>query len=398
VIGQAITVAFSSIATQKLRSLLTMLGVIIGVAAVIALVSLANGALASTTSQIQGLGSNVIAVDIGAQGFGPTSATGTAAPTSLTVSQAAILVHDRGVVGAAPVMAGSGTLAVGSTSGTAGVVGTSASYAQIMGYRVRWGRFLSPLDVASGQNVVVLGSAEATDLFGGVDPVGNSLTIDGVPFQVIGVLESKGSTFGQNQDSFVAIPWTTAQGFFGDGGITQVYLSAAKGTDVTSLVNRLDEQLLNWLTTAEDFNVTSQSQILSTISSVTSIFTTLLAGIASISLVVGGIGIMNIMLVSVTERTREIGIRKSVGASRGAVLLQFLVEALVLAGLGGLLGILVGWSVSALLGKIIGVGASFSPGTAALAFGVSLAIGVVFGLWPASRAAALRPVDALRVD
>jgi putative ABC transport system permease protein len=196
----------------------------------------------------------------------------------------------------------------------------------------------------------------------------------------------------------VAIPWTVARALFGVSAIQSVYLSAAPGADMTAVVTRVDRLLLTWLQSASNFNVATQAEILNALGSVTSILTTLLAGIAGISLVVGGIGIMNIMLVSVTERTREIGIRKAIGASRAIILLQFLIEALTLSGLGGLLGIVVGNVASRILASIIHIQVAFSPRTAALAFLFSLAIGLGFGLWPANRAAGLHPVDALRME
>ncbi|MDA8194233.1 MAG: ABC transporter permease [Thermaerobacter sp.] len=402
-LSQTLKVAMKSIWAQKMRSLLTMLGVIIGVAAVIALIGLARGASASISSQIQGLGSNLIVIKTNqAPGAAALSASSAAAPLlppgQLTPNEALSLGQVPGIAAVAPVMAGTATFGVGATSSAAGLVGTNASYQPVMNYQLAAGRFLSPLDIASDANVAVLGSQEATTLFGAADPVGNSMTIDGVPFQVIGVLAPKGSALGQSQDSFVAIPWSVAESVLGQTSISTIYLSARSSAAIAPLTTRLDLKLLTWLGSAANFSLTTQSQILSTLNSITTTMQMVLGGIAGISLVVGGIGIMNIMLVSVTERTREIGIRKAIGASYLAIMSQFLVESLTLSGLGGILGIGLGTAISEVLGHALGTVVAFSPTTALLAFAFSLGVGLIFGLWPASRAAGLHPVDALRID
>lgn len=400
--SQTLKVSMSAIWAQKLRSLLTMLGVIIGVAAVIALISLARGATQSISSKIEGLGSNLITVSTTTQGS-PLSSSSTATtpllpPGQLTAQEALSLGMVPGIARVAPIVAGSATFAVGDTTSSVGLVGTNAAYQHIMNYQLAEGRFLSPLDISSDANVAVLGSQEATNLFGAANPVNNVMTINGIPFKVVGVLAPKGSLFGQSSDDFVAIPWTVAQSVLGQTNISNIYLSAKGNANVTALTNRLNLKLLTWLGSANNFSVTTQSQILSTLSSITTTMQDVLGGIAGISLIVGGIGIMNIMLVSVTERTREIGIRKAIGASHGAILLQFLVESLTLAGLGGLIGIVLGTVISDVLGGVLGATTTFSASTALLAFGFSLTVGLVFGLWPASRAASLHPVDALRVE
>ena len=401
-IGQTVRVALQAVWAQKLRSILTMLGVIIGVAAVIGLVALASGATSSVSQRIEGLGSNLLVVSVGPHQFGPNTGTtqsaAPATPATLTLLEAQALGRVKGIAAAAPVIAGSATLGEGGATTTAGLVGTGPGYQQVLNYQMAEGRFLSPVDVAQSLNVVVLGSTEAEDLFGALDPVGDTVTVNGVPFQVIGVTKSKGSVFGQSQDTYAAIPWTVAESLLGQTTVSSVYLSADSHASTTRVEGRVDDKLLGWLGSATNFSVTDQAEVLSTLSSVTSVLTTLLAGVASISLVVGGIGIMNIMLVSVTERTREIGIRKAVGASHGAILLQFLVEALTLAGLGGLLGILVGDIASQVLGHTLGITPGFSVETALLAFLFSLFVGLVFGIWPANRAAGLHPVEALRVE
>lgn len=404
-ISQSVGVALRSIWEQKLRSILTMLGIIIGVGAVITLVTLGHGASSSVTKNIEGLGSNLLVVDVGS-GAGDTfsttsavSSTASLAPVpNLTMAEASRLGALKGVAGVAPVMAGSGTLGLGTNTTTVGLVGTTPAYQTIMNYKLAEGRFLSPLDEQDDENVIVLGSTEAEDLFGAINPVGDSVTVNGVPFEVIGVLASKGSSLGQSENTFAAIPMDRAESLLGPQSLSTVYLSAKSGSNVNAVISRIDQRLLAWLGSSQNFSVTAQSQILSTLTSVQNSLTLLLAGVAGISLVVGGIGIMNIMLVSVSERTREIGIRKAVGASRGAILGQFLIEALVLSGIGGLLGVAAGGGASAVLGTSFGFDAGFNVETAALALAFALTVGLVFGLWPANRAAGLRPVDALRVE
>lgn len=400
-IGQSIGVAFKSIWTKKLRSLLTMLGVIIGVGAVIALIALGSGSGASIANNIRGLGSNLIVANVGVSPLATTnsSSLSTATPPPLTAAQANDLGDMKGVSGAAPVMTDSGTLAVGTESTTSQIIGTNAKYLTIMGYHVAEGRFLSPLDVSAANSVIVLASSEATSLFGHTDPVGNTVSLNGVPFRVVGVLAAKASDAGDSSDDFGAIPWTTAETLFGSSaGITTVDLSAATHANSTQVVTRIENKLFAWLGSPNDYTVTAQSQILSTLSSVTKETTLLLGGVAGISLIVGGIGIMNIMLVSVTERTREIGIRKAIGASTGNILFQFLIESLVLAGVGGLLGVGVGILGAHIMHASFGMSTIVSPDIPLLSFGFALAVGLIFGLWPATRASLLRPADALRSE
>ncbi len=406
-ISQSIGVALRAVWEQKLRSILTMLGIIIGVGAVITLVTLGHGASSSVTKNIEGLGSNLLVVDVGTgvgESFGrlggatTVSDTSLAPPPNLTLSEAQKLGNIARVVGVAPVVEGSGTLGVGTTTASVGLVGTTPAYQNIMNYKLQEGRFLTPLDETDGENVIVLRSTEAQTLFGAINPVGDTVTVNGVPFEVVGVLANKGTSLGQSEDSFAAIPIDRAESLLGSTSLSTVYLSAKSQSNVTAVISRLDQKLLSWIGTSQNFSVTAQSQILSTLTSVQNSLTLLLAGVAGISLIVGGIGIMNIMLVSVSERTREIGIRKAVGASRGAILGQFLIEALVLSGIGGLLGVGSGAAASVLLSKSFGYQPSFHTGIALLAFAFALAVGLVFGLWPANRAAGLRPVDALRVE
>jgi len=395
-IRQAIEVALRSLWTQKLRSLLTMLGVIIGVGAVLALVALGKGAQASITSNIQGLGSNLIVASIGSNPFQTANQTQPTPVPPVSMNQALTLAHLPGIQAVAPVMTGSGTAAVGDTSTSVNVIGTTPSYSQILNYHVALGRNLSPLDIQADNPVVVLGNQAATTLFGQRDPVGDMITINGVPFTVVGVYQTKGTSFGQSQDNFAEIPWTTAERLFGPATVTTIDLSAAPKANVTAVENHLNQQLLDWLGSSSNFSVTAQSQILSTLNAVSQVTTVLLGGVAGISLVVGGIGIMNIMLVSVSERTREIGIRKAVGASPVDILVQFLIEAVLLSLIGGLIGLAAGVLFSRIMTQSFHLPSAIQPSIALLALGFALLVGVVFGIWPASRAARMRPAEALR--
>ncbi|NMP24775.1 ABC transporter permease [Sulfobacillus harzensis] len=408
-IGQTLKISVRAIWTQKVRSILTMLGVIIGVGAVIALVSLGNGAQQSINKNIEGLGSNLIVANVGynpfSSGFrgggaGPTtSATGSPTqPQPLTTTQVTALANTNGVRQAAPVLSGNATLGVGASTLSSSVDGTNGAYASITGYHVAQGRFLSALDVQAANPVIVLGSGDAQTLFGRQDPIGDIVNLNGVPFHVVGVLAAKATSAGKNPNDLAVIPWTTYSQVFGSTGITEVDLSAGPHANVNAVVARLDQKLLRWTGSTQDFTVTAQSQILSTLSSVNRVETLLLGGVASISLIVGGIGIMNIMLVSVTERTREIGIRKAVGASTRDIMAQFLIESLVLSGLGGLLGVAAGVGFSHVMSGILKSPTAVSVPTTALAFGFALGVGLIFGLWPAMRAALMRPAQALRVD
>ncbi|AEJ39923.1 protein of unknown function DUF214 [Sulfobacillus acidophilus TPY] len=395
-IRQAIEVALRSLWTQKLRSLLTMLGVIIGVGAVLALVALGKGAQAAITSNIQGLGSNLIVASIGSNPFQTANQTQPTPVPPVSMNQALTLAHLPGIQAVAPVMTGSGTAAVGDTSTSVNVIGTTPSYSQILNYQVDLGRNLSPLDIQADNPVVVLGNQAATTLFGQRDPVGDMMTINGVPFTVIGVYQPKGTSFGQSQDNFAEIPWTTAERLFGPATVTTIELSAAPKANVTAVENHLNQQLLDWLGSSGNFSVTAQSQILSTLNAVSQVTTVLLGGVAGISLVVGGIGIMNIMLVSVSERTREIGIRKAIGASPMDILVQFLIEAVLLSLIGGLIGLAAGVLFSRIMTQSFHLPSAIQPSIALVALGFALLVGIVFGIWPASRAARMRPAEALR--
>jgi putative ABC transport system permease protein len=388
---ELLRLALSRLRTSRLRAALTMLGVVIGVASVVALVGVGQGTTSNITSRLASLGTNLLTV----------SPSGGA--STLTLEDAAAIRKVDGVAAVAPELQTSATIARGTKSSTSSVVGTSADYARVRAYDVWQGSFLTDAAVERGLRVAVLGSTTASDLGLDATSLGSTVTIDGLPFQVIGILQPKGGAGFNNPDDQVLVPLAAIQKYFVAGDtIRTIGVSVAsedRMTEVTDAITALlrDRHELAATDTA-DFSVFNQTQLLDAASSISATLTLLLGGIASISLIVGGIGIMNIMLVSVRERTREIGIRKAVGARGRDILWQFLIEALTLSLLGGLIGILLGLAVSALIGQLAGWGLQFSPSTVAAAVVFSLIVGVVFGVWPARQAARLDPIAALRYE
>jgi putative ABC transport system permease protein len=388
---ELLRLALSRLRTSRLRAALTMLGVVIGVASVVALVGVGQGTTSNITSRLASLGTNLLTV----------SPSGGA--STLTLEDAEAIRKVDGVAAVAPELQTSATVARGTKSSTSSVVGTSADYARVRAYDVWQGSFLTDPTVEHGLRVAVLGSTTASDLGLDATSLGSSVTIDGLPFQVIGILQPKGGAGFNNPDDQVLVPLGAIQKYFVAGDtIRTIGVSVSsedRMTEVTDAITALlrDRHELG-ATDSADFSVFNQTQLLDAASSISATLTLLLGGIASISLIVGGIGIMNIMLVSVRERTREIGIRKAVGARGRDILWQFLIEALTLSLLGGLIGILLGLAVSALIGQLAGWGLQFSPSTVAAAVVFSLIVGVAFGVWPARQAARLDPIAALRYE
>jgi putative ABC transport system permease protein len=351
-----------------------------------------QGTTSNITTRLSGLGTNLLTIS-------PTNSS----TQGLSLEDAAAIARLDGVAAVAPELQTSTTLIVGTKSTTTSVVGTSADYARVRAYDVWQGTFLSPAAVQSGLRVAVLGATTASNLGLDASSVGSTVSIGGLPFEVIGILQPKGGTGFQNPDDQVLVPLATVNKYFVAGDtVRTIGVSVASDTQMTSVTNAItalirDRHQLAATDTA-DFSIFNQTQLLDAASSITATLTLLLGGIASISLVVGGIGIMNIMLVSVRERTREIGIRKAVGARGRDILAQFLIEALTLSLLGGLIGIVLGLAVSALIGQLAGWGFQFNPLTVAAAVVFSLIVGVVFGVWPARMAARLDPISALRYE
>jgi putative ABC transport system permease protein len=398
---ELVQLAVSRLAAARLRAVLTMLGIIIGVGSIVALVAVAQGATSGITNRIQSLGTNLLTVQPGSTTSGFVRQ-GAGSATTLTLGDAEAIASLADVAAVAPQVSTEAVVVAGDKNTTTSVVGTTADYLAVRTYEIWQGSFLTDVANQESLRVAVLGSTTADDLGLGEDAIGTDILVGGIPFRVVGILQSKGSSGIGSQDDQVIVPISTAQRNFVAGTKVRsiaVSVSSADGIKLTKArLTSLLRERHGTDGTNDDFNISDQAQLLDTFSSVTGLLTLLLAGIASISLVVGGIGIMNIMLVSVRERTREIGIRKAIGARGSDILLQFLIEALVLSLLGGLIGIIAGVAASAVIAAIAGWGFSFSPLTVVVAVGFSLVVGVVFGVWPARQAARLDPITALRYE
>jgi len=399
---ELIRLALARLAVSRLRAALTMLGIIIGVASVIALVAVGQGATSGITSQLEALGTNLLTINPGATTTGLVrGAAGSA--TTLTTDDAAAIGQLEGVAALAPEARTQQVVVAGSQNTTTQIVGTTADYAHVRNFDLWQGSFLTSAAVQAGLRVAVLGATTADDLGLGASAVGSTISIDGLPFTVVGILQPKGGVGFVSQDDQILVPIATVEKYFtGSDSVRTIDVSVASADQMTDVTNAITTELRTRhelvAADADDFSITNQAQLLSTVGNVTAILTALLAGIASISLVVGGIGIMNIMLVSVRERTREIGIRKAIGARSSDILLQFLVEAMTLSIIGGLVGTALGILVSAGIDAVAGWPLVINPTTLVLAVGFSGAVGIIFGVWPARQAAVLDPIAALRYE
>ena len=398
---EILAVALGSLRANLLRSILTMLGVIIGVAAVITMVALGEGAQASVRERIEALGSNRLTVRPGG-GFwhGPRQR-----GARITLEEARdVLAGATSVLDITPEVGQSVQLEYQTASANVQVVGTWANYLRANAWDLQAGRIFTESEQEGRRRVAVIGSDLAENLFPrGRDPVGETIGLRGVQFEVIGVLEPKGESGFRNRDESVLVPLSTAMfRLFGTRYLSSFTAEVADESQITLAMAEIETVLRRAHRlrpgTDNDFSITPQTEILNMIAETGETFTFLLGGIAMISLLVGGIGIMNIMLVSVTERTREIGVRKAIGATRLNIQLQFLIEAVVLSGLGGVLGIALGWSASRTLADMAGWQMLVSPDAVTLAFGFSAFVGVLFGFYPARRAARLDPIEALRYE
>ena len=404
---ETLRTALEAIRARRMRSALTTLGILIGIAAVMLTVGLGQGAQQQVASQIDKLGSNLLIVSPGSSTSTSGVRGGRGSATTLTTADAAMLA-DRDVApdikAVAPQSSTSSSLTANSTNWTTTVVGTTPSWEQVRARTLSSGRFFTADEVSSAEPVVVLGATTAEELFNRQDPVGQTVTIGTQPFTVIGVLAELGSTVGEDQDDQAVIPSTTYATVVSPTSgtsVSTIYVEAADQDALSAAYQETTNALLTShgvASASADFTVSSQESIVETATSTSRTLTVLLAGIAAISLLVGGIGVMNIMLVSVTERIREIGLRKALGATPRIILRQFLTEASLLGLAGGLLGLALGAVGAAVLPSLLDQPVTLSATAALLAIVISLLIGVVAGVYPAGRAARLSPIDALRSE
>ena len=400
---ESFLMAWASLVANKLRSLLTMLGIIIGVAAVIALVSIGNGVKQDMENSISSLGSNLLVVLPGAPRT-PGARPSQGSMKSLKISDYEAIAKLEGVKAASPMTNGSYVVIYQNKNWTTSVAGVNSNFQDVNNWTMTSGRFFSDKNVQNRERVAVVGQTVVKNLFTDEDPVGKEIRVKNIPFRVIGVLKSKGNgTMGNDQDDTVLIPYTTSmERVEGIDYLRRVYVVAKDDGGI----DRLQADIENLLrvrhnikdTNLDDFNIQNMKSIMETVAQTTGTFTLFLGAVAAISLVVGGIGIMNIMLVSVTERTREIGVRKALGATYSVIVTQFLIEAVVISLMGGFIGIAFGIGASKVIGMVSGMSTIVSVPTIIMSFAFSMAIGLIFGIYPARKAAKLNPIDALHYE
>ncbi|MBI5740322.1 MAG: ABC transporter permease [Nitrospirae bacterium] len=406
-IPSTLIISFRALKVNKMRSVLTMLGVIIGVGAVIAMLAVGTGASRMLEQQLSSIGSNLLMVLPGSTTSGGIRMGG-GSQSTLTLDDAEAIVRECPTVSdVAPILSGVAQVVYGNQNWSTSVAGTTPGMLTVRDWRLSAGRPFTDQDVKSAVKVALLGQTVVDNLFAGIDPIGKVIRIKKIPFTVIGVLETKGqSPTGQDQDDTIYVPVTAAQKkLFGTArpGMIRIIMVKAKGTEVLSLAETQIAGLLRQRhrigrKEEDDFTVRNLTQMMQAAEQSTRVMTILLGAIASVSLLVGGIGIMNIMLVSVTERTREIGIRMAIGAKTRDIRLQFLIEALILSFTGGLIGIIAGITTSEILSALAGWTTIVSLSSVLLAFGFSGLVGIFFGFYPAYKASLLNPIDALRYE
>lgn len=390
---QSVKMAWKSIASNKMRSFLTMLGIIIGVVSLVVLVSLVSGATTSVTDEINSLGSNLLTVTISDDKGKP-----------MTLADVNALMDEKDIALTAPGASLNVTGKYGSTSDSVMVTGTTAAYSMIQGLQLKYGRFLKTTDVEQANYVAVVNSTLAEELVGYTSCVGKTISLNGMHFTIVGVLDDDDSSSLTSMmgDQLIAyIPYTTAIRVSNSVStkVTSFYVTSTSEDSMDATEETVTRLMMDRFNEDEEaFSITNQSEIMDALSSVTGTLSLLLGGIAAISLLVGGIGIMNIMLVSVTERTREIGIRKAIGAGRGTIMLQFLIEALTISLLGCLIGIGLSGAILAIVNAVGGVAYGLNSTVVMISILFSMGIGVLFGLYPANKAATMLPIDALRFE
>ena len=393
-IYQSFKMAAKAIAGNKMRSFLTILGVVIGVVAIVVLVSIGQGANSSVVESIEGMGTNLITANINARRMNP-----------IDLDSLNELAQNENISYVAPISTVSGTVKAGATTYDDGVVqGTTPGYESIRNWTVAEGRFLQQPDIDNRSFVAVIGSEAATEMYGTTHAVGETFSLNGYTITVVGVLAEVGSSASGSNDNQILIPFTLAQRLSNQTSISSFYVSAASSAQVgqaqAAVESYLEKAFENYNTRSfgTQYSVFNQSEMLSTLSETTNTLTLMLGGIAAISLLVGGIGIMNIMLVSVSERTREIGIRKAIGAARGNILMQFLIESLVVSLMGGLMGLAISVVAVNALAPVLQMTLTIPVNVAWMAIAFSVFIGVVFGMYPANKASKLRPIEALHYE
>jgi putative ABC transport system permease protein len=393
-IADLMSETFLSLGSNRARSFLTILGIVVGITSVIVMVSIGSGTKASIEESIQSVGSNLLMVS--PTGGGPSGGT-------MSVDDADSIRTDvPGIAAVAPAASGQYTVVAGANNADVAITGTTADYPQVRSVETSYGSWFAEADVADSSRVAVLGAQTAEDLFGeGSNPLGQRIRIGSTPFTVIGVAASKGSSGMSNSDEAVYVPIRTLQRYLtGSDDVSTIFVEAATQEGMDAAKTAIESLLLSRHDIANadeaDFQVLSQSDLAETASSIATTLTLLLGSIAGISLVVGGIGIMNMMLTTVTERIREIGLRKAIGATRSDITSQFLAEAVALTVVGGVIGIALGWGLSAAIAAFSPLNTTVTAGSVLLAVGVATGIGLVFGYYPARRAAKLDPIEALR--